>query len=199
MRIEQWCHQRWSRPRWGRPSPALIVSLLLSPALLHAQRGDSTSAKADSARVIEAVTVTASAASARLISVGFEERRRTSGLPAAHFVNRAAIERSNVSNLREVLSSLGARARSCASGTLFIDGVMAAGNNAELDAAPRRTRSNTMTNSLSRSEQLDRISPRDVEGMEIYASASQIPMIFRTSGMQGNPPSCVIVVWLRSS
>lgn len=184
---------------WFRPASALVLGLLVPPAALHAQRGDTTSGKTDSARVIEAVTISASAASARLISVGYEERRRSSGLPAAHFVNRQAIERANISSLREVLSSLGARARSCASGTVFIDGVLAVGNNMESDAAPRRTRGSTMTSSLSRSEQLDRISPRDVEGMEIYAGSSQIPMIFRTSGMQNNPPSCVIVVWLRSS
>ncbi|MEO7999160.1 MAG: hypothetical protein ABI852_17025 [Gemmatimonadaceae bacterium] len=175
-----------------------MLGLILSPVVVHAQRGD-TSRVSDSARVIQAVTVTASAASARLIAVGFEDRRRTSGLPAAHFINRQAIEVANPSNLREMLSSLGARARSCASGTLFIDGVLTSGGNMELDGAPRRTRSNATTNSLSRSEQLDRISPKDVEGMEIYASSSQIPIIFRTSGMQNNPPSCVIVVWMRSS
>jgi hypothetical protein len=185
------------RERFYR-SPALLLACVCSPVALQAQGGD-TSRVSDSARVIAAVAVTASATSARLISVGFDDRRRTSGSPAAHFITRQAIERANASNLREMLSSLGTRARSCATGAIFIDGVLAAGNNMELDAAPRRTRSNSTTNSLGRSEQLDRISPKDVEGMEIYASASQIPIIFRTSGMQNNPPSCVIVVWMRSS
>ena len=175
---------------WHGPCVLVAAYLVASPA--HAQR-------ADSAQTIAPVVTTASAVSARLLSVGFEERRRTTGLPPGQFITRQQIERSGSANLREVLNGLGARARGCASGTVYLDGVLAAGGVVESEGGSRRTRSTSSTNSLSRNDQLDRISPRDIEGMEVYIGSSQIPIAFRTSGVQNAPPACVIVVWFRSS
>ena len=159
---------------------------------VHAQR-------ADSAQTIAPVVTTAAAVSARLLSVGFDERRRTTGLPPGQFITRQHIERSGSTNLREVLHSLGARACGCATGTVYLDGVLAAGGVVKSEGGSRRTRSTSTTNSLARSDELDRISPRDIEGMEVYVGSSQIPLVFRTSGVQNAPPACVIVIWFRSS
>ncbi len=152
----------------------------------------------DSAQALAGVTVAADAASPALVRVGFDARRRNSGLPAAHFVTRREIDAKNPTMLREMLDRLGARARGCASGSVFIDGVLTTAGTNESDAAPRTTRSSVSVSTQARAEQLDRISPRDVEGMEIYSGASQIPVMFRSSGRAGSPPNCVIVVWLRS-
>ena len=165
----------------------------------HLIAGSAYAQRADSAQTIAPVVTTASAVSVRLLSVGFEERRRTSGLPPGQFITRQQIERSGSSNLREVLNSLGARARGCATGTVYLDGVLAAGGVVESEGGSRRTRSTSATSSLGRSDELDRISPRDIEGMEVYVGSSQIPLVFRTSGVQNAPPACVIVIWFRSS
>ncbi len=160
-----------------------------------AQRPDSVAR--EGTQTVAAVRTTADAVAPGLIRVGFDERRRNSGLAAAHFVTRRDIEIQNPTLLREMLSRLGARARGCATGSVYVDGVLATENTNETDAAPRRTRGSASTSSLTRSDQLDRIAPRDVEGMEIYAGSSQIPMIFRASGRAGSPPNCVIVIWTR--
>lgn len=152
----------------------------------------------DSAQALVGVSVAADAVPAALIRVGFDERRRNSGLPAAHFVTRRDIDAKSPTMLREMLDRLGARARGCATGSVFIDGVLTTAGTNESDAAPRSTRSSVSVSTHARADQLDRISPRDVEGMEIYSGASQIPVMFRTSGRAGSPPNCVIVVWLRS-
>lgn len=175
---------------WYGPCVFAAAHIIVSSA--HAQ-------SADSAQAIAPVVTTASAASARLLSVGFEERRRTTGLPPGQFITRQQMEQRGSANLREVLNSMGARARGCASGTVYLDGVLASGGVVESEGGSRRTRSTSNTNSLGRSEQLDRVSLRDIEGMEVYIGSSQIPIMFRTSGVQNAPPSCVIVVWFRSS
>ena len=166
---------------------------------VRAQAPDSLGRSREKSQALAGVVVKGDAMSADLIRVGFAERRRNSGLSPAHFVTRADIELKNPTMLREMLDRLGARARGCASGGVYIDGVLTTAGTNETDAAPRRTRGAAVTSTQVRSDQLDRISPKDVEGMEIYAGSSQIPLLFRASGREGAPPNCVIVIWTRSS
>jgi hypothetical protein len=178
---------------------ALALALASVPVAAGAQASDPPKPVGDSSRALAGVVVKADAISPELVRVGFAERRRHSGLPPAHFVTRADIELRNPTMLREMLDRLGARARGCATGGVYIDGVLTTAGTNETDGAPRRTRGGATTNAQTHSEQLDRISPKDVEGMEIYAGSSQIPLLFRASGRAGSPPNCVIVIWTRSS
>lgn len=181
-----------------RRAYAIVAALVMGTVgarAARAQRPDSVAR--DTTQTVAVMRTTADAVAPGLVRVGFDERRRNSGLPAAHFVTRRDIDIQSPTLLREMLSRLGARARGCATGSVYVDGVLATENTNESDAAPRRTRGGTSSSSLVRSDQLDRIAPRDVEGMEIYTGSSQIPMIFRASGRAGSPPNCVIVVWTR--
>ncbi len=181
-----------------RSLAAVAIAALLGPATARGQSADSVPPK-DTSQTLPGVVTKANALSAELVRVGFAERKKNSGLPAAHFITRSDIELKNPAMLREMLERLGARARGCATGGVYIDGVLTTAGTNESDAAPRRTRGSAITSSQARSDQLDRISPRDVEGMEVYAGSSQIPLLFRASGREGSPPNCVIVIWTRAS
>jgi len=178
---------------------AIAIAVESMPVSARAQTPAPLKGAGDTSRAIAGMTVKADAISPDLVRVGFADRRRHSGLPPAHFITRADIDLKNPTMLREMLDRLGARARGCATGGVYIDGVLTTAGTDETDAAPRRTRGGAVTSSQARSDQLDRISPKDVEGMEIYAGSAQIPLLFRASGREGSPPNCVIVIWTRAS
>ena len=104
-----------------------------------------------------------------------------------------------------------ARAQVCANGLVFVDGVKV-GTLVETEDGARSDSTNmTRTAPLTRvsgvgmgfdatpppraKEAMDFIAPRQVEGMEVYVGAAQIPPQYKTAGRANATSACVILIW----
>lgn len=142
--------------------------------------------------------------STKLKRVGFENRLKTSGIAPSRFITRADIEKRNPLSLTHLLEQQGGRVRNCIDALVYIDGappVFTAENNANGGSFTR----NSALRSASRNENrnnmeyraLESIPVRQVEGMEIYASVSEIPAEYRPGGNSQVNGKCVILLWTR--
>lgn len=154
------------------------------------------------------ITVKEPLISEKLKRVGFEGRLKMSGLPASRFVTRADIEKRNPSSLTHLLERQGGRVRNCVDATVWIDGMPpSAGTelptggpsnsgpftrNSSLRSAARNENSNSM-----RYRPLESIPVKTVDGMEIFASISEVPVEFRAGGNAMVNGKCVILIWTR--
>lgn len=144
--------------------------------------------------------------SAQLKRVGFESRLRTAGVAPSHFVTRQELEAKHVQLLSHVIDRLGSRAHACDNPNVFLDGIpfttfAGVASTAVQPNAPTlsgRARSPREDNSgFQNNKPLDFFQVRNIEGMEVYSSASEVPAEFK-AGPGGNMNSkCVIVLWTR--
>lgn len=140
----------------------------------------------------------------KLKRVGFEERQKTSGIAPSRFITRAEIDKRNPLSLIHILDRIGGRVRNCVDAVVYIDGVAPAVPPGEPQTGPFRTggamrpsASRTDNGSSHRYRPLDLIPPRTVEGMEIYASTSEIPSEFRRGQFGDLNNRCVVLIWTR--
>ncbi|MEO7996633.1 MAG: carboxypeptidase regulatory-like domain-containing protein [Gemmatimonadaceae bacterium] len=146
--------------------------------------------------------------SEKLKRVGFEGRLKMSGVPASHFITRADIEQRNPMSLTHLIERQGGRVRNCVDATVWIDGIPpsigpdppaanapgggAFSRNSSLRSASRSENSNAM-----RYRPLESIPVKTVDGMEIFASISEVPVEFRSGGNTTVNGKCVILIWTR--
>ncbi|MBC8087096.1 MAG: carboxypeptidase-like regulatory domain-containing protein [Phycisphaerae bacterium] len=158
---------------------------------------------------LAAVEVRAKYTSDKLKRVGFESRQQTAGIAPSRFVTRGDIEKKNPQSLIHLIDRMGGRVRNCVDGIVYVDGVPPA-NQTDYGAqgggsqgavrtggALRITASRTENPSAHRYRVLENILPRHVEGMEIYASTSEIPAEFRRGQFGEANGRCVVLVWTR--
>ncbi|MEO7360935.1 MAG: carboxypeptidase-like regulatory domain-containing protein [Gemmatimonadaceae bacterium] len=152
------------------------------------------------------IPVKAAAVSQKLLRVGFVDRLKTSGVPPSRFITRAEIEKRNPISLTHLLESKGGRVRNCVDASVWIDGLppivaeqqTAApaggilGRNSSLRGMPRTENNNPM-----RYRPLESIPVKVVEGMEVFASISEVPIEFRAGGNMAVNGKCVILIWTR--
>lgn len=154
------------------------------------------------------VAVKASGVSEKLRRVGFADRLKTSGVPASHFITRAELERTNPMSLIHVLERKGGRMRQCMDATVWIDGTPPAINSDGTptigtpaipfkNATPRTLIREQSNSSNVRFRALDNIPVRAVDGMEVFASISEVPVEFRAGGTSNVHNKCVVLVWTR--
>jgi hypothetical protein len=149
------------------------------------------------------VDVKAVYTSDKLKSVGFEGRQKMSGIAPSRFITRAEIEKKNPASLVHLIDRIGGRVRNCVDAVVYIDGVapgVAPDNGSgamRTGGALRPSPSRTDNGSSHRYRPLDMIPPRTVEGMEIYASTSEIPSEFRRGQFGDANGRCVILIWTR--
>lgn len=146
--------------------------------------------------------------SEKLRRVGFVDRQKTAGVPASHFITRAEIEKRNPMSLTHLLERQGGRVRNCVDATVWIDGIPPS---LAPDPPPPGTRGsgelsrNSSIRSAARSENsnalryraLESIPVKVVEGMEIFASISEVPVEFRAGGNAMVNGKCVVLIWTR--
>lgn len=141
--------------------------------------------------------------SEKLKRVGFENRLKTSGIAPSRFITRADIEKRNPLSLTHLLERQGGRVRNCADAIVYIDGVPpintqptaptgALGRNSSIRSAARAENPNNMDYRA-----LEAMPVRQVDGMEIYTSISEIPIEYRPGGNSQVNGRCVILVWTR--
>lgn len=144
------------------------------------------------------VNVRENATAPRLHSVGFDERRRFSGAPAAQFLTRTEIERRNPTELSQLLARMGRRASECRNPIIYVDGMVMSPPAPDDPHGDLRALKNDSLLKLGaappRGTQLAQIPPSWIEGMEVYAGPSEIPSAYNPSGRGA---TCVILLWLR--
>lgn len=155
------------------------------------------------------VEVNAKYTSDKLKRVGFESRQKTSGIAPSRFITRADIEKKNPQSLIHLVDRIGGRVRNCADAIVWVDGV-APGAQTDFatrggpgsgvlstGGALRAPSGRTENTSTHRYRLLDNITPRTVEGMEIYASPAEIPAEFRRDQFGEANGRCVVLIWTR--
>lgn len=194
---------------------------LIAPAVTFAAGADSTMViqMRPIPVTLDAVTAQAAAMRQHLELSGFFERQRSN---FGHFVTPEAIDRRQASRVTDLLTvipgvqlfvsgggsagaaQVGLRGSSVTDGALcrprvFVDGVMYARG----DSRPVRVRPSTATEQedleirMDRSVSLDDIGhPSIIAGIEVYRSATQVPVQF--GGTSAETLCGVIVVWTRS-
>ena len=117
---------------------------------------------------------------------GFAQRMRTSGAPMSSFITREEIESKQPRLISDLLRTRSARVNGCSqNGRLIVDGI-------SWDWGQRvRARRDPARSAL------DEFPVADIEAMEIYAGASQIPAQFNMTTGNGRVPGCVVVIWTR--
>jgi len=144
------------------------------------------------------VTIREDATAPTLRNVGFDDRRRFSGAPAAQFVTRSDIERRNPTELSQMLRRMGQRAAECRNPVIYVDGsLMSLPPQDDPLGLLRELRSDSVQKigaPAPRATQLSQIPPAWIEGMEVYAGPSEIPAKYNASGRGA---TCVILLWLR--
>jgi hypothetical protein len=115
---------------------------------------------------------------------GFAERMHTQGASASSFITRDEIERENPMRVSDLLRKRSARAQQCANGTIYVDGVIWESMTVRARRDPTRMAT-------------DEFPVNEIEAIEIYYGAGQIPMQFNRTAMSGKPPACVVVIWTR--
>lgn len=103
---------------------------------------------------------------------GFAERMATSSAPRSAFWTREDIARRNPSRVSDLALRNDQRCQGRPS--IFLNGAL-------LDAASTT----------------DVVNPLELEAMEIYRGASQIPARFNVTSSPGRRPGCVILLWTR--
>ena len=150
------------------------------------------------------VDVNAKYSSDKLKRVGFEGRQKSSGVAPSRFVTRGDIEKRNPQSLIHLLDRMGGRVRECVDAIVYMDGI-APGTQpdfgtpgaARSGGAPRSAPGRTENPSSHRYRVLENIPPRTVEGMEIYASVSEIQVEFRRGQFGEANGRCVVLIWTR--
>jgi hypothetical protein len=102
---------------------------------------------------------------------GFADRMKHA--PRSSFITRADIEKRSplrTSDLLDPLQTVRCRGRS---GALYLDGAYVRGFD------------------------INWLNPNDIEAIEYYRGAGQIPIRFNATLPQGNTPGCVVVIWTR--
>lgn len=142
----------------------------------------------------------------KLKRVGFENRLKTSGIAPSRFITRADIEKRNPMTLTHMLERQGGRMRNCLDALVYIDGAppMNVPDNSSTASSGPFTR-NSSVRSAARSENrnsmeyraLEFIPVKQVEGMEVYTSISEIPAEYRPGGNMQVNGRCVILLWTR--
>lgn len=162
------------------------------------------------------VIVRKDAVSARLAATGFENRRRFSGAPPGQFITRAQLDAVRPLNVSQMIGRMSERAMNCRDGLVFVDGVLLArqvadqspqpsastlalmqsSNAATANAASRRAAMDIAQNGTPMPKPLtiDQISINQIEGIEVYASAAQIPNEYRAAFRSAR---CAILLWTR--
>jgi Carboxypeptidase regulatory-like domain len=146
--------------------------------------------------------------SEKLARVGFDYRQKTSGVAPSRFVTRSDIEKQNPTNLLQLLDRMGGRVRGCADAVVYVDGIApgaqtdhgnpgAAQGVFRTGGALRPPPGRTENPSSHRYRLLENIPPRQVDGMEIYASTSEIPAEFRRGQFGDANGRCVVLIWTR--
>jgi len=149
------------------------------------------------------VAVNARYSSDKLIRVGFESRQKTAGIAPSRFITRTDIEQQNPQTLIQLIERMGGRVRNCVDAIVYLDGI-APGNQPDYGTQGGRT-SGALRSAPGRTENpsshryrlLENILPRQVEGMEIYASAAEIPAEFRRGQFGDANGRCVVLIWTR--
>lgn len=159
------------------------------------------------------VTTTADMIAPRLAEVGFENRRRHTGVPPSQFVTGADIARRNPVVLSQMLRTMSGRAQTCANGMVFLDGIRM-GTPIETEVESRDTANLSRAGPLTRvagsgiagfdatpppraKDAIDHVAPSLVAGMEVYVGSAQIPPQYKTAGRANATASCVILIWTR--
>ena len=143
-------------------------------------------------------------ASKKLKRVGFDERQKTSGIAPSRFITRADLDKVNPQSLTHMLARQGGRVSNCIDALVYIDGVppilgpdgtvttsILTRNSGARNAARNEARSNTGYRAL------DFIPVKEVEGLEVYTSVSEIPAEFRPGGNSNVIGKCVVLLWTR--
>ncbi|MGV3710427.1 MAG: carboxypeptidase-like regulatory domain-containing protein [Gemmatimonas sp.] len=143
-------------------------------------------------------------ASRKLERVGFDERKKTSGLPPSRFITRSDIEKRNPMSLTHMLERQGGRVRSCVDAIVYVDGTPPGPVSERVtDVRPRFSRNAMQRRTQSEGTNanefriLEAIPPRHIEGMEVYTSIAEIPIEFRPGGNSSVIGRCVILLWTR--
>ena len=185
----------------------LLVALLEVSAALPTQAQQSGGAGTETTPTqprLAPVVINEVFSSAKLKRVGFESRLKTSGLAPSRFITRAFIEKRNPMSLTHLLEGQGGRVRNCVDALVYIDG------SPPLDLPDKNANAgpftkNSSLRSSARSENnnsmeyraLEFIPVKQVEGMEIYTSISEIPAEYRPGGNIQVNGRCVILLWTR--
>ena len=162
------------------------------------------------------VLVKADRVSPRLAATGFLNRKQFSGAPPGQYVTRADFDKLGPIDLGQMLRRMSARAARCGDGVIFLDGVLMAKPIADAAAVPTATMLALLSNPNSttareasrraiqdvartgsptpKPQALDLIPLNWIEGMEVYASAAQIPNEYRAAFREAR---CVILLWTR--
>jgi hypothetical protein len=115
---------------------------------------------------------------------GFAERMNTQGAPASSFITREEIERENPMRVSDLLRKRSARAQQCANGSIYVDGILWE----PMTVRARRDPTRMAT---------DEFPVSDIEAIEVYSGAGQIPMQYNRTQASGKPPGCVVLIWTR--
>lgn len=154
--------------------------------------------------------------SAKLRRVGFENRLKTAGVPASHFITRQEIEKRHVTSITQLIDRMGSRARVCDFPSVFLDGAPYA-TLTDLPPATTAPRSGSAGIGLAggsssgiraptsaddgagfrRISPLDMFQVRSIEGIEIYSSTAEIPAEFKGGPNNRLSAKCVVVIWTR--
>ena len=160
--------------------------------------------------------VKADRVSPRLAATGFLNRKQFSGAPPEQYVTRADFDKLRPIDLGQMLRRMSARAARCGDGVIFLDGVLMgkpiadaatvltatalallsnASSTTALEASRKATQDIARTGSpIPKPQALDMIPLNWIEGMEVYASAAQIPNEYRAAFREAR---CVILLWTR--
>ena len=115
---------------------------------------------------------------------GFAERMQAQGAPASSFITREEIERENPMRVSDLLRKRSARAQQCANGSIYVDGVLWE----PMTVRARRDVTRMATDEFPVSE---------LEAIEVYSGAGQIPTQYNRTQANGKPPGCVVLLWTR--
>ena len=162
------------------------------------------------------VLVKAERVSPRLAATGYLNRKQFSGAPPEQYVTRADFDKLRPIDLGQMLRRMSARAARCGDGVIFLDGVLMgkpiadaapvltattlallsnASSTTALEASRKATQDIARTGSpIPKPQALDMIPLNWIEGMEVYASAAQIPNEYRAAFREAR---CVILLWTR--
>jgi len=140
----------------------------------------------------------------KLKRVGFENRLKSSGIAPSRFITRADIEKRNPMVLTHLLERQGGRVRNCIDALVYIDGappMITPDNNANGGPFTRNSSIRSAARNENRNNMdyraLEFIPVKEVEGMEIYTSISEIPVEYRPGGNSQVNGKCVILLWTR--
>jgi hypothetical protein len=114
----------------------------------------------------------------------FAHRMRTSGAPRSSFITREEIDDKRPRQVSDLLRVRSARAQQCAErGAVYLDGIALT----SLRVAARGDRRPT----------IDEIPIDQIEAIEIYVGASEVPAQYNMTAQRGRQPGCVILIWTR--